>query len=120
MKKLSYIIYFFAIFLNSCGDGITPVNIVSTKIDIAGTSENVDVIVGHYNGVNSTITPYSNVTLPFDMFPFEIRSGDTIAVLAFKLDSNNLMQGQIVVNGNVVANATSNTDIGIKYVVPFP
>jgi hypothetical protein len=120
MKKIILLLPLLLILLYSCDNSFVPKKIVKTKIDITGTSDNVYIIVGHYNSDTGYATPYSNVSLPFDLYEFNLTSGDTLGVLAFKLDSNDLMTGQILVDGQVVAQGTSNTDLQLVYVVPFP
>lgn len=120
MKKT--ILFFFLLIFSSCSDDFTPVKIVSTKIDISGTSDSVLIVVGHNNqaGNNNVVTPYQGVKLPFDMYKFDMQSGDTLYVLAIKPDSVEIMKGQIIVDGNVVVDKSATFALGLKYIVPFP
>lgn len=120
MKKIILLLPLLLILLYSCDNSFVPKKIVSAKIDVTGTSDQVGILVGHTKGDTAIVTPYSNVSLPFDLYEFNLTSGDTLVVLAFKLDSNILMEGKIVVDGQVVSQDISNTAIGLGYVVPFP
>jgi len=104
MKKI-LILLLLSFTITSCSDDTPTGGIYTHDVTYKVTGYSTDVLIT-ISGQNG-ITQYTHVDLPFDLYPFKMRSGEFIGfnILDWKnLDSS--MVAEIIVDGNVYKSIT--------------